>query len=112
MDKTRKILFLIAGKNGSGKTRILNKIFNTFSAKPRLTRLSQLHTEIEAHRRNLGSYEQQIINFKSQLSYVTDEAQVRRIEQEIVNYNNAVVATNNSISNCEYETKMEFYRNR
>jgi predicted ATP-binding protein involved in virulence len=34
MDKLSKVV-LIAGKNGSGKTRILNKIFNTLSSKPK-----------------------------------------------------------------------------
>jgi len=101
-------LVLIAGKNGSGKTRILNKIFNTFSSKPKITRLSQSQSEIESHRRNLLSYEQQIIAYESQLASTTDEEQKRRIEQEISTYNNAIDSTNNGIKNCEYEQKWNF----
>ena len=38
MDKLSKVV-LIAGKNGSGKTRILNKIFDTFIKKPTKSRI-------------------------------------------------------------------------
>ncbi len=78
-------LVLFTGKNGSGKTRILNKIFNTLSSKPRITRLAQLQSEIEATKRNLISYQQQKTAYESQLDVATNDEQKPQIEREILN---------------------------
>ncbi len=101
-------LVLFTGKNGSGKTRILNKIFNTLSSKPRITRLAQLQSEIEATKRNLISYQQQKTAYESQLDVATNDEQKPQIEREILNYINAIDTTNTSIKDCEYEQNWNF----
>jgi ABC-type Na+ transport system ATPase subunit NatA len=49
MDKLGQIV-LIAGKNGSGKTRILNKIFTTLKSKPTNPAIDNVPREIESLR--------------------------------------------------------------
>lgn len=63
MDRLGPVV-LIAGKNGSGKTRILTKIFNTFNSKPSKTSVEQIpfriqgsETMISANKRLITEYE-------------------------------------------------------
>jgi len=59
MEKIGKIV-LIAGKNGSGKTRILNKIFETINSKPTLSNVISFKSQIENEKQGLFSSERSL----------------------------------------------------
>lgn len=88
MDKLDKIV-LIAGKNGSGKTRILNKIFNTLNSKPTKTGIASAKTQLDDKKRNLASFEQSLISFAKQLKQNTNQTQIDDINRNIADHSRA-----------------------
>lgn len=104
MDKLDNIV-LIAGKNGSGKTRILNKIFNTFSSKPTKSRLAQSLIDKKNYTANIGSYKQQISQFEAQLQNQTASNQREETQRNIENHKREIENFNNYLRNCENEQK-------
>jgi len=66
MDKLNNVI-LIAGKNGSGKTRILEKIFNTLKQKPTKSQVEQLYQRLETQKNNLKVLEERVAKYKVQL---------------------------------------------
>lgn len=101
MDKLTKVV-LIAGKNGSGKTRILNKIFNTLSSKPKISRLLKSEQEIKDLNTSIHSYKQSIIQLESQLTTAVGNA-ITEIENNIQNQKRNVDSWESSLKNCLYE---------
>jgi len=92
---------LIAGKNGSGKTRILNKIISTLNNKPKRNDVENATRQLEQHKKNLASYNQSLLSLKEQLSKATDKHQVNNLNKSIVDHNNAIDQTNQQIINSE-----------
>ncbi|MDI9311805.1 MAG: AAA family ATPase [Limnohabitans sp.] len=60
-------LVIIAGKNGSGKTRILNKIFNNFKKKPSKSRKIELQNTLSANESRINVSKNGIENLKTDL---------------------------------------------
>lgn len=104
MDKLNNIV-LIAGKNGSGKTRILNKIFSTFGSKPKKSRLAQSLIDKKSHISNIASYKQSISQFETQLHSQTDTNQREETQRNIDNYKRHIEDQENALKNCENEQK-------
>ncbi len=102
MDKLDNIV-LIAGKNGSGKTRILNKIFNTLNSKPTKTVIANAKTQLEYNKRNLASYEQALISYDEQLKQNTNQAQIDSINRNIADLIGAKENAIQQISNLEFQ---------
>lgn len=102
MDKLDNIV-LIAGKNGSGKTRILNKIFNTLNSKPTKTGISNAKTQLDTNKRNLASYEQSLISYDEQLKQTTNQAQIDNINRNITDHIRAKENAIQQISNLEFQ---------
>src|SRR5690606_1741687 len=96
---------LIAGKNGSGKTRILNKIFNTFSLKPQKSRLAQSLIDKKNYLSNISSYKQSLSQFENLLKTQTETNQREETQRNIENYKKNIVEHENAIKNCENEQK-------
>lgn len=84
MDKLNKVV-LIAGKNGSGKTRILNKILGAFSAKPVKQEVDNAKADLEQGRNELGHRDRAIENFIEILSKETDIVRIEAINKTISN---------------------------
>jgi len=104
MDKLDNIV-LIAGKNGSGKTRILNKIFNTFGSKPQKSRLAQSLIDKKNYLSNISSYKQTLSHFEAQLKNQTETTQTEETQRNIDNYKKNIVDHENAIINFENEQK-------
>jgi predicted ATPase len=85
MDKLSNIV-LIAGKNGSGKTRILNKIFNIFSSKPTKSRLENSTNQKNISENNIVAFKQEIINLEALLQNETVPNQREDIKRRIDDY--------------------------
>jgi predicted ATPase len=102
MDKLVNIV-LIAGKNGSGKTRILNKIFNTFSSKPKKNRLAQSLADKKNCLSNIKIYEEQISKFETQLQIQTDPIQQEETQRNIDNRKKRLEDEKNELKKCENE---------
>lgn len=68
MDKLGQIV-LIAGKNGSGKTRILNKIISTLSAKPSLSLVRSWSQQIDQLKKNITTHERVLNNSLERLKH-------------------------------------------
>ncbi|MGA2553789.1 MAG: AAA family ATPase [Smithella sp.] len=94
-------LVVIAGKNGSGKTRILNKIFSILSSKPKKSQIENAKRQIEQFKNNLLSYNQTITQLKTQVSQVTNQTQIDQIKKNISEYQSAIEKINQQITNFE-----------
>lgn len=104
MDKLDNIV-LLAGKNGSGKTRILNKIFNTFTLKPKKSRLEQSHIDKEKLISSLTYYKEQISVFEAELINQTAPNQKEVILRNLESFKKNIENIKNEIRNCEDEQK-------
>jgi predicted ATPase len=102
MDKLDNIV-LIAGKNGSGKTRILNKIFATLSSKPTKNDITNSKTQLENNRRDLKAYENNIKSYEFQLSKATNQTQIDQINSNIVDHKNALDNAKQQITHLEFQ---------
>ena len=102
MDKLDNIV-LIAGKNGSGKTRILNKIFSTLSSKPTKSNISNAKTQVENLKRDKVAYEMNLKGYEEQLSRTTSQPQIEQISRDIVNHKNALDSTKQQITHLEFQ---------
>jgi predicted ATPase len=102
MDKLDSIV-LIAGKNGSGKTRILNKIFNTFSSKPIKSKLLQSQIDEKNHISNLKSYRQTLSQLEIQLNSQSDANQREQTQRSIDEYKRYIELQENALRNCKDE---------
>lgn len=102
MDKLGSVV-LIAGKNGSGKTRILNKIFNTLNSKPGKSRLTQSLIDEKSLQLNIISYQQSIIQFETQLKTQTIISLQEETQRKIDTYKRYIVDQENAFKNCKYE---------
>lgn len=100
MDKLGSIV-LIAGKNGSGKTRILNKIFNTFITKPRKSVVEQSVSDKKAYLININNYKQTLIHLNAQHQARTEELEKADIQNGIDDYKRHIADQENAIKNCE-----------
>ena len=106
MDKLSKVV-LIAGKNGSGKTRILNKIFNTLSLKPIASRLVTSVQETKDYTNSIQSYKQEISQLENQLTTAFGDS-ITDIESKLQNYKGTVERWENALTNCLYEQHWDF----
>lgn len=102
MDKLNNIV-LIAGKNGSGKTRILNKIFLTLSSKPTQSTISSAKNQIENLKRDTVAYEINLKSYNEQLSKTTDQPQIERLNRDILNHTNALDSSKQQIKHLELQ---------
>lgn len=82
MEKLDNIV-LIAGKNGSGKTRILNKIFGVISSKPTKSFIANTKIQLENEKRNLTLYETNLGNLNKQLSIASNELHIDQLKRDI-----------------------------
>jgi len=64
MPKLGKIV-LVAGRNGSGKTRLLNLIKSTINQKPKKSQIENSKRQLESHKRNFGIYSNEIKNSRN-----------------------------------------------
>lgn len=94
MDRLGPVV-LLAGKNGAGKTRILNKVFETFKKKPNDTQLKKIESTIDAHKHGILSFEN-AIRFQENLLLATEDVEERsHIERAISTYKSGIT-TNQS----------------
>lgn len=100
MDKLGQIV-LIAGKNGSGKTRILNKVFATLNSKPPRSTIESLKIQNEQTKNNLASYERQLNNLQAQLTLLTNQQIIDQTKKNITDHQSAIERTKQQILNLE-----------
>jgi ATPase subunit of ABC transporter with duplicated ATPase domains len=105
MDKLGSVV-LIAGKNGSGKTRILNKIFDRFSSKPQKSKLAELRTNNQRLYSSATKVCQvKISQLKVKLSIQRDTNQREKIQEEIEKAKHSLTITENRLRNDEQTWK-------
>lgn len=93
MDRLNSIV-LIAGKNGSGKTRILNKIFSTIATKPKKYELDILDKNIESKKNQINSLNSSIDKLNKQISKNQNSlisARITEFSNRIKNYENEII---------------------
>ena len=96
---------LIAGKNGSGKTRILNKIFSTFSTKPRKSMLERLLIDKSNILTNIASYQETISYLEPQLEGLTRISERERIQNQIDDYKRNIRDQERALNEGEIQQK-------
>lgn len=80
MDRLGNIVIL-AGKNGAGKTRILNKISEKLSVKPTQNDIERYETDIKNRTHSIGQWKQQIKNIEKGVSNNNKERYIHAISQ-------------------------------
>ena len=100
MDKLSKVV-LIAGKNGSGKTRILNKIFNTFRSKPTKSKILESVKDIKGYQNSNQYYSDQIKQFEIQLKSAVKNS-VEEINKNIEIYKRNIKNNEKSLNQSLY----------
>lgn len=94
-------IVLLAGKNGSGKTRLLNTILQTMPTKPKKSQIDQANQNIELYKRNI----QEQIAYREQqssiLSTVTDPQPKDLFERSIASCNKNIENYKREFDNCE-----------
>ncbi len=93
-------LVLIAGKNGAGKTRILDKIFSVFSQKPTRAAIEQSLINQKNHERDIQYYQSQIALIENQIKSVTNDTQQIELQESIENHEKEIGRLNIAIKNC------------
>ncbi|TAL69065.1 MAG: hypothetical protein EPN82_08240 [Bacteroidetes bacterium] len=82
MDRLGPIV-LLAGKNGSGKTRILNKIFSTLKAKPNKNLVNNSKLQMQNIQKNISQFSSNNENLKSKLLNQTNQTQIDNLNRAI-----------------------------
>lgn len=83
-------IVLLAGKNGSGKTRILNKILATLGSKPKGSQLRQSEDLIKKRQKNIDQYRTTIKSLNDQLSAATNPVQQDNLKRSIQDHQNNI----------------------
>lgn len=105
MDRLGNIV-LIAGKNGAGKTRILNKIFDTLYAKPTNSALISAKQQYEQNNVSIKNWEKGINNHKQQLIEATQQSQIDEYNKTIKLYETYMKSVNEQ--NVQYENQLNW----
>jgi len=91
-------IVLIAGKNGAGKTRILNKIFKTFETKPKKKEVENCPNNITTKKQTIENCHQQIDMLEKQLNSIpASSSQRTNIENNIKNYKTTITSFEDAI---------------
>ena len=116
MDKLGQLV-LIAGENGSGKTRLLNKIRGCLSNKPNSTALRSATQTIENYKKSIETSELNREQISRRIGGITDlgtdlRRQIEEMERQIIAYKEVIKNQENIINWSFIETseQSEQYR--
>lgn len=94
-------IVLLAGKNGAGKTRLLNLISNTIGSKPKKNQVDNTLKDIENYQK---AHAQELINIENYKKAIPSENNldiIKAHEQQIVNHENNIKLYEQEIANRE-----------
>lgn len=74
---------LLAGQNGSGKTRLLNLIAETINSKPKKSKIDKLDSDIQEHKDAIEGQQRQIESFQKSLETETRAPNIKIAEHQI-----------------------------
>jgi len=83
-------IVLIAGKNGSGKTRILNKIISTLGSKHKKQGVENAKKQIENINISLNAYGKALVGLQNQLSKTVNQQQIDNLNNDIKTHIDAI----------------------
>jgi nucleoside-triphosphatase THEP1 len=86
MDKLGSIV-LLTGKNGSGKTRILNKIVNELNIKPKKSMLANIISDINNIRNNRKIHLHKITELNNEFDSGLSKSQSDQVRKELKHFN-------------------------
>jgi len=92
---------LLAGKNGAGKTRLLNLISNTVSTKPKKNQIDTAQKQIKEYKKAVDKENQAIGNYQKALNSEADENRRKAHEQQIESHKNNINSHLTEIANRE-----------
>ena len=104
MDRIESMI-LIAGKNGSGKTRILQKIFNTIRTKPNKAQIDNSKKTLPQHRQNMSTHLSSKLSLEEQVAAEDNQIvkeQLSRnlnLEEQQIEYNSQQIKAHEFIVN-------------
>lgn len=97
---------LVAGKNGSGKTRVLNKILGSLSSKPTSSQVENAKTELKYTKARISNFEAELNLLKTQLNKAQNQPQIDSINKNIQDYESAIKSDSNSL--VQKQTLLDF----
>lgn len=90
---------LLAGKNGSGKTRLLNLISNTIQSKPKVSQLDTAIQDIKNSEKQIRKQQERIDNYLKAIQSTKDTNQIKAHEQQIQAHRQQIKQYENNIAN-------------
>jgi len=100
MDKLGPVV-LIAGKNGSGKTRILNKIFKILTLKPKYSVVMAAQAQVDTWNKRISRYQSELDKSKEQSLAGTHLADVISLENRMIHAKRNIEVAKTQVSNYE-----------
>jgi len=114
MDRLGQIV-LLAGKNGSGKTRLLNLISNTIQSKPKASQLATANKQIENFQKQIKAEQQNVESCQKAIESTTDsnqkiahEQQKKIHEQQKIRYEENIKQYNDQLSWKLIDTDIQY----
>jgi predicted ATP-binding protein involved in virulence len=97
---------IITGKNGSGKTSLLDEIDSLLNKliDNQFAQIKQLETNIQSHKQTIEYYNQNIKNYKNQIAILEtqkNDLNIQQIEASIKSYNQNILNEKNNIKTYE-----------
>ena len=96
MNRLEQIV-LLTGKNGSGKTRIIDKIILSLAGKPGGSALANVNQQVKERRENIKNYEQGLENMADSLKNISDQDAIDRTERKMANNRSTIEGWENQI---------------
>ena len=90
---------LLAGKNGSGKTRLLNLISNTIGSKPNKNQVDEAKNDIKSYHNEIANHQKNIEHYQKALDSESNPDLIKAHEQQIENHKNRISSYKNEINN-------------
>lgn len=100
MDRLESIV-LLAGKNGSGKTRIIEKLHSTLKSKPQKTKIDQVRQLLENDYLSLEGNHSELLEIRRQLSIAANLDIERQLKSQIAMYEQTISRIDKNISERE-----------
>jgi len=92
---------LLAGKNGSGKTRLLNLISNTINSKPKENQIDSASLGIKNYQKETVQDFINIENYQKAINSETNPDRIKAHEQQIVRHQKNIDRYKTEINKCE-----------
>ncbi|MEP4534106.1 MAG: AAA family ATPase [Cyclobacteriaceae bacterium] len=91
-------IVLLAGKNGAGKTRLLNLISNTIGSKPKKNQIDEAIRQLKAYQDAIEKEKVNIENYKKAIEAETNPDRKKAHEQQVVSHKTNITSHQSQVN--------------